>query len=438
MTNRPTRPEAESGFAYPRRCDLIATRAQKHMVYAAGVGVALCLAWGALTTLDKVTRGQGRIVPQTKNQLVQHLEGGIIADILVKEGQRVEAGQVLMRIDNSFSRAEHQQNMVELAAKRLMKLRLEAEAEGMTGFEPPREMAAQIPQIATQERQLFRARAEGLSAQLAVVSDQHRQKELELAEMRTRWTSTQREREIVLQRVQSLRRLQKMGAVSNNELLENERALQQVEAKLASITHDVPRLEAAVSELARRGQETSARFRAEAEKEARETAVHIAKLEEAVSAMQDRSRRSDVVAPMAGIVNKLFLDTVGGVAKSGEPLAQLVPAESSVVVEARITPQDRGQVWPGLPAVVKVSAYDFALYGGLKGKVVDISPDALSDDKGEPYFRVRLEADATGLGPSRPIIPGMMAQVDIISGRHTVLGYLLKPVQRLRDEALRQ
>jgi HlyD family type I secretion membrane fusion protein len=377
-------------------------------------------------------------VSQTKNQIVQHLEGGIIADILVKEGQRVEAGQVLMRIDNSFSRAEHQQNAVDLSARRLMRLRLEAEAEGARDFTPPADLAALIPQIAMQERQLFRARLDGLNAQLSVVDDQHRQKELELAEMRTRWTSTQRERELVLQRVQSLRRLQKMGAVSNNELLENERALQQVEAKLAAMTHDVPRLEAAVSELSRRREETQLRFRAEAGKESREAAVHIAKLEEAVSAMQDRARRSDVVAPMAGVVNKLFLDTVGGVAKSGEPLAQLVPAEASVVVEARINPQDRGQIWPGLPAVVKVSAYDFALYGGLKGKVIDISPDALADDKGEPYFRVRLEADATSLGTSRPVIPGMMAQVDIISGRHTVLGYLLKPVQRIRNEAMRQ
>jgi membrane fusion protein, adhesin transport system len=429
---------AKSGFSYPRRCDLIATRAQKHMVYAAGAGVALCLTWAALTSLDKVTRGSGRIVPQTKNQMVQHLEGGIISDILVREGQRVEAGQVIMRIDNSFSRAEHQQNTLELAAKRLMRLRLEAEAEGARDFDPPANMQTLIPQIAVQERQLFRARQDGLNAQLSVVDQQYRQKDLELAEMRTRSTSTQREREIVLQRVQSLRRLQKMGAVSNNELLESERGLQQVEAKLSAMTHDIPRLEAAVSELSRRREETQLRFRAEAGKESREAAVQIAKLEEAVSAMQDRSRRSDVVAPMAGIVNKLFLDTVGGVAKSGEPLAQLVPVEASVVVEARINPQDRGQVWPGLPAVVKVSAYDFALYGGLKGKVVDISPDALADDKGEPYFRVRLEADATSLGTNRPIIPGMMAQVDIISGRHTVLGYLLKPVQRIRDEAMRQ
>jgi membrane fusion protein, adhesin transport system len=435
---RPGGSAGAEGFTYPRQCDSIATQAQRHLVWAVAGGVSLCLLWAGLTSLDKVTRGAGRIVPQTRNQLIQHLEGGIVAEILVKEGQRVEAGTALIRIDNSFSRAEFQQSQLDIAAKRLQMLRLEAESRGETRFTVPDEMAHLIPQIVTQERSLFRARQDGLKAQLSVLDDQHRQKQLELAEMNTRWTSSQREREIVVQRVQSMRRLAKMGAVSNNELLDNERNLQQLEAKLAGLTHDIPRLEAAVNELANRRGEATLRFRAESEKEQRETSLQVAKLEEAISAMQDRSRRSEVVAPVAGVVNKLFVDTVGGVVKSGEPLVQLVPAEASVVVEARLNPQDRGQVWPGLPAVVKVSAYDFALYGGLKGKVLDISPDALSDEKGEPYFRVRLEADASQLGPRRPVIPGMLAQVDIISGQHSILAYLMKPVQRLRDEALRQ
>ena len=429
---------SHNALAYPRRCDTIATRAQRQMIWTIGAAVILSLGWAALTTLDKVTRGAGRVVPQVRNQMIQHLEGGIVSEILVREGEKVEAGATLIRIDNSFSRAELQQNQLELKAKSLQMLRLEAESRGQNIFFVPPDMAEQIPQIVMQERSLFRARQDGLKAQLNVVDEQHRQKEIELAEMRTRWKSTQREREIVLPRLESLRRLVKMGAVSNNELLENERILQQVEAKLAALLHDVPRLEAAVSELSRRREETILRFRAEAEKDQRETSVVVAKLEEAITAMRDRSRRTEVVAPVAGIVNKLFIDTIGGVVKSGEPLIQLVPAEASVVVEARLSPQDRAEVWPGLPAVVKVSAYDFSLYGGLKGKVLDISPDALSDEKGEPYFRVRLEADATAFGPGKPVIPGMLAQVDILSGRHTVLGYLMKPVQRLKNEALRQ
>lgn len=425
-------------FVYPRRCDRIATRANRHMVVIVAVGVGLALGWAALTTLDKVTRGVGRVVPQTRNQIIQHLEGGIVSEILVREGEKVAAGAPLLRVDNSFARAELQQSQFELKAKSLQMLRLDAETTGQASFTVPADMAKALPQIVVQERSLFRARQDGLKAQISVVDDQHRQKELELAEMRTRWTSTQRERGLVLQRVESLRRLAKMGAVSNNELLDNERSLQQIEARLAALVHDVPRLESAVQELQSRRGEITLRFRAEAEKDQRETSVQIAKLEESITAMRDRSRRTEVVAPVAGVVNKLFVDTIGGVVKSGEPLVQLVPADATVVIEARVSPRDRGEIWPGLPAIVKVSAYDFTIHGGLKGKVLDISPDALSDEKGEPYFRVRLEADAGALGAGRPVIPGMTAQIDILSGQHTVLSYLMKPVRNMRAEALRQ
>ncbi len=430
--------QAVKGFAYPRRCDTIATKAQRQMIICIALGVTLTVGWAALTTLDKVTRGAGRVMPQTRNQIIQHLEGGIVSEILVREGEKVAAGATLIRVDNSFSRAELQQNQLDLKAKMLQMLRLEAEATGHAAFVVPADMEAALPQIVIQERSLFRARQDGLKAQISVVDDQHRQKELELAEMRTRWTSTQRERALVLQRVESLRRLTKMGAVSNNELLESERTLQQIEARLAALLHDIPRLESAVQELVSRRGEITLRFRADSEKDQRETSVQIAKLDETISAMRDRSRRTEVVAPVAGIVNKLFIDTLGGVVKSGEPLVQLVPLDATVVIEAKVTPRDRGEIWPGLPAIVKVSAYDFTIHGGLKGKVLDISPDALNDDKGEPYFRVRLEADATALGPKRPVIPGMTAQVDILSGQHTVLSYLMKPVRNMRAEALRQ
>lgn len=429
---------ADTRFAYPRRCDTIASHGQRHLIYAAVAGTILILGWAALTTLDKVTRGAGRVVPQTRNQIIQHLEGGIVSEILVREGQRVAAGAPLIRVDNSFSRAELQQNELELKARQVQAIRLAAETSGERMFVAPEVLARQLPQIVAQETSLFRARQDGLRAQLQVAEEQQKQKKLELAEMRTRQNSSLREQDLVNQRLQSMRRLARIGAVSNNELLDNERTLQQIEARLASLVHEIPRLESAVSELSRRSEEITLRFRADAQKEQRETAIQIAKLEESITAMKDRSRRTEVVAPVAGTVNKLFVDTIGGVVKSGEPLVQLVPLDATVVIEARLSPQDRADVWPGLPAVIKVSAYDYAVYGGLKGRVLDISPDAFNDDKGEPYFRVRLEADAGAFGPARPVIPGMLAQVDILSGQHSVLGYLFRPVQRLRSEALRQ
>jgi HlyD family type I secretion membrane fusion protein len=425
------------GQGLERRCDTIARRADRRLVLVVSLGLVATLVWAATTSLDRVARGSGRIVPQTRNQIVQHFEGGIVSEVLVAEGQHVEAGQPLIRIDNSFSRAELQQNQVELKARQLQALRLAAETRGEADFEIPQTIQASLPQIVAQERALFRSRGVGLAAQLAVASDQLRQKELELAEMRSRWTSTIREREIVMPRVESLRRLATMGAVSNNDLLEAERGLQQIEARIASLVIDVPRLEAAASELVARKDEIRARFRSDAEKERRENAVQIAKLDEAIAAMRDRSNRSEVVAPVSGIVNKLFVGTIGGVVKSGEPLVQLVPADAPVVVEARLSPKDRADVWPGLPAVVKISAYEYSHRGGLEARILEVSPDAFNDEKGEPFFRVRLEAKSGGFGPGRPIIPGMLAQVDILTGRQTILDYVLRPVSRVRDAAFR-
>ncbi|MCU0818534.1 MAG: HlyD family type I secretion periplasmic adaptor subunit [Beijerinckiaceae bacterium] len=429
---------ANHGFAYPRRTDVIARRSHAQLVWTIALGLTAFLVWAMVTTLDKVTRGSGRIVSQTRNQIIQHLEGGILSEVLVREGEVVRAGQPLVRIENSFARAELQQNQVDLKAKQIAWQRLDAEAKGLDEFTVSADLSRDSGHFAGQERSLFRARRDGLRAQLLVVEDQHRQKELELAEMRTRWTSSQREREIVLPRVESLRRLVRLGAVSQNELLDNERQLQQIEARLAGLIHDTARLEAAVSELNRRRDEIALRFRADAEKEQREIAVQIAKLEESIIAMRDRSNRTEVLAPVEGTVNKVFIDTIGGVIKSGEPILQIVPVDASLIVEARVSPSDRAEVWPGLKAIIKVSAYDFSIHGGLKGKVLDISPDALADEKGEPYFRVRLETDANGFGPGRPVIPGMLAQVDILSGQHTVLKYITRPVERIKNEALRQ
>ena len=420
------------------RIDAIASRAQIVFIWATATGLFAALAWASVTVLDKVTKGTGRITPQSNNRTIQHFEGGILREILVREGQQVTEGTPLLRIDNSFSKAELSQATLELKARRVMIQRLEAESAGLRKLELDPAIVADLPEIAAKEQDLFRARTDGLDAQLRVVDDQIRQKTLEVTELRIRVQNLRRERELVEPRVESLRRLSKQGAVSLNDLLESERTLQQIDSKVQELGIETPRAEAAISELRSRRDQTIAQFRTEAEKDRRETGVQAAKVEETIIAMRERSLRSEVLAPVAGIVNKVHVNTIGGTVKSGEPLVQIVPLEDTLIVEARLSPQDRAEVWPGLPAVVKISAYDYSIHGGLKGRVLDISPDALADDKGEPYFRVRLEANATGFGPGKPVVAGMIAQVDILTGKHTVLDYILKPMRQLQANALRQ
>ena len=432
-------PQTPAGeIPYPRQCDRIATRSQRMFVSTAFAGVSAFLIWANVTELDKVTRGAGRVIPQLQNQVVQHFEGGIVREILVKEGDRVEKGATLLRIENSFQRAELLQAQLEIRAKTLRIRRLDAEVAGETSFTVEPELRGELNRLYEREIGLFETRQKTLSEQLAILEDQSKQKEIELSEYKSRWKNITRERELVLQRVTSLRRLVAVGAVSANDLLENERTLGQIEGKISDLTHDIPKTEAGMSEISRRRTETRLRFRIEAEKERSDTELQIAKLQETVNAMKDRSERSDVVAPISGTVNKLNVTTIGGVVKSGEPLGQIVPIDTSIAVEARLAPKDRAEVWPGLTAVVKISAYDFAVYGGLKGKVIEVSPDALQDEKGQPYFRIRLEASGSNFGPDRPVVPGMVADVDILSGRRTIMDTLIRPVKALRDNALRQ
>ncbi len=422
---------------FPREIDQIERRAKTRFVLVTAAALLGFVGWAAATELDRVTHGEGRVVPQLQNQVVQHLEGGIVSEILVREGDRVERGQVLMRIDNSFARSEFQQARIEVKARRIRLARLAAESQGLRTLSIPAELAADVPSIVERERELFETRWQTLNVQMKILDDQLRQKELESAELKSRWALTRDERELVLKRLTNLRRLASLGAVSSNELLDNERQLQQIDTKLSDLVHDIPRTDAAMSEVAGRRKEVELKFRSDSDRERVDTEVQIAKLEESIMALQDRRVRSEVVAPIVGVVNKVFMNTVGGVVKSGDPLVQLVPADASIAVEARLSPMDRAQVWPGLPAVVKVSAYDFSVHGGLPGKVVDISPDALQDEKGQTYFRVRLEADGTSFGPDRPVVPGMLAEVNIMSGRQTVMQALLRPVRRVQENALR-
>ncbi len=422
---------------YPRQCDHIAKNAHRLFLSVSTFSLVVFVVWANVTVLDKVKHGSGKVVPQQQNQTVQHLEGGILKEILVKEGDRVEKGMPLLRIENSFSQAEFSSMQLDMQAKRLRISRLTAEARGDDRFEIAPDIQQDIPNLVEREKSLYESRKVILREQLLILNDQSRQKELELSELKSRWANTVGEREMVMKRVTSLRRLVTIGAVSSNEAIDTERLLQQTDGKISDLTHDIPRAESSLSELSRRRTEATLHFRSDAEKERSDVELQLAKLEESLSAMKDRSSRSEVMAPISGIVNKLLVSTIGGVVKSGEALIQIVPIDSSIAVEARLSPTDRAEVWPGLPAVIKVSAYDFSVYGGLKGKVVDVSADALQDERGQPYFRVRLEANANDFGPDRPVVPGMLADVDVLSGRETIMTTLLRPVRKLRDSALR-
>lgn len=423
---------------FTRQTDGIARSANGIFILVTLLGLGAFLWWAASTSIEEVTKANGRVIPTEQNQNVQHMEGGIISDILVSEGDMVEAGDVLLRVENSFSGAELAQMKVDLLAQQLRLARLDAEVSGAAEFAPDADPLSDYPQLLAGEVQLFQRRRANLDEQLAIFDDQAKQQRLALVERQTRLTNKQQEFDLMQQQVTSLSELVASGAASRNSLLDRQSQLQQIRTQIDDLQFQIPQYESGLSELLRRRSEAELQFRSDAEAERSDTQVKIAKLVQTISAMNDRSARTNVTAPISGRINRLLVSTVGGVVQPGQTLVQIVPADASVSIEARVSPRDRGDIYPGLESVIKISAYNYSVYGGLRGKIVEISPDALQDDDGEPYFRVRVEASSQSFGPDHPVVPGMLAELNVLTGSNTVLDYLLQPLRRLRENALRQ
>jgi len=423
---------------FAKRTDAIGKQANGLFLIVVAFGFFAFLTWAAFTSLDEVTRGSGRIVPLEQNRDVQHMEGGIISEILVQEGQRIKKGDVLLRIENVFSVAELEQTKIELASQRIKQERLIAEANGMADFYRPDDLLLAYPQLLGREEQIFNRRQASQKETLAILKDQILQRRLSLSERRLRLENKQKEYQLLLETVQNFRKLERSGAVSRNELLGKESSLQQLVTQVNDLEYQIPQLESSLNEAIRRQSESELNYRSEAESEAAMAALNIDKLNETILAMDDRKTRTNVLAPINGRINRLLVSTVGGVVQPGSTLAQIVPDDLSIAIDARLSPKDRAQVWLGLESVIKITAYDYTVYGGLKGEVVEISPDALMDERGNPYFRVRVRADASSLGDENPIVPGMLAEVNILTGSQTVLDFLLRPVRRIQENAFRQ
>jgi len=416
-------------------CDRIAENAKRSLVVGVLVSVIAFGLWSSNTWIDAVTRSAGTVVPYSQNQIIQHLEGGIVSEILVREGEKVAKEQVLVRIRDSQSQATLSQNITQLAAKRATLARLEAELGEAPGLTFPEDLTD--PSLLANERDLFMRRRRDQAEQILILNDKMRQHEISLAGLHARRANLRRERELSAERAESLDRLNKSGAAPRNDVLQSLSNLQQLDTRITDLDHDIPQTEAALSEALRQRNGAIFKFKAAASEEKVKLLVETAQLHEAIASLQERATRTDIRSPAAGIINKLYVATVGGIISPGAPIMEIVPESDTIAIEAQLSPQDRAEIWPGTRAIVKITAYDYSVYGGLEAQVIDISADLIRERDGHPYFRVRLNA-ANRLGNRHPIIPGMMANVDILTHRYTVAEYLLTPLRAIKDMAFRR
>ncbi len=412
--------------------------------------VAICLAMGAFliwanwAVLDEVTRGDGKVIPSSQVQVIQNLEGGILAEVLTSEGAIVEKGEVLMRIDNTVAESRlrelRQRYLSDLAGS----ARLEAEIGGVgdpSAIKFPDELLSAAPEVAQSEVQLFTVRQQQLGSQMAILQDQLDQRKQELAELKAKEGGLRESFNLANQELQITRPLAAQGVVSQVDLLRLERSVNDIKADINAAALARPRAESAVAEAQKRLEERETTFRTEASQDLSKLKVELVSTQEELNANQDRVTRTEVRSPVFGTIKEIKIRTIGGVIQPGQSLIEVVPIEDTLLVEAQVRPSDIAFIRPKQAAVVKITAYDFSTYGGLDAVVEEISADTIANEKGEHFFRIRLRTDKNYLGTEAkplPIIPGMTATVDILTGHKTVLEYLLNPIMRARDTALRE
>jgi len=414
---------------------------QSHLIlWLSVLFVLIMLVWAGFASLDEVTRGMGKTIPSSQVQIVQNLEGGILAEILVEEGQLVEKDQILLQLDTvrfSSSYRETQLKYYELLANTA---RLSAEVNG-SPLTIPDEVLKKAPQIADNARQLWVSRQNELKSNTEILADQVRQKQQEIVEIQAKSEQLARSFKLLQDEVKMSEPLVADGAMSQVELLRLQRAANDLRGELSAANLTLPRIKSMLDEARNKLEEVKIRFKTDALKQLNEAKAELDRTSESATALADRVNRTRVLSPVKGTVKRLKVNTVGGVIQPGMDLLEIVPLEDRLLIEAKIRPADIAFLRPGQQAVVKLTAYDYSIYGGLDAELEHISADTLASEEkdGESYYLIRLHTHKKFLeknGQRLEIIAGMTAEVDILTGKKTVLDYLLKPILKAKDKAL--
>ncbi len=397
--------------------------------------------WASLASIDEVTRGEGRAIPSSRLQKVQNLEGGIVAEVFVHEGEVVKAGAPLLRLDDTQFRSNAGETDADRLALQARIQRLTAQLNDATTLTLAPEIVQQAPDIASGEMELFTSVNKRIQSELAGLNEQLVQKKQELLDFQGKVSQYRRSLGLQQQEVSMSEPLVAKGAISKVEVLRLRRGVVETQGQLDSVLLAIPRAEAAIKEIESKVSETRGRYRSEALGQLNEARTDLSKIEASGKAITDRVNRTLVTSPVRGVVQQLLVNTIGGVIQPGNDLVEIVPLDDKLLVEAKIRPQDIAFLRPGQEATVKFTAYDYTIYGGLKGTLEQISPDTVTDKDGKSFYVIRLRTDKNHLGTDEKpllIIPGMVASVDIITGKKTVMAYLLKPILRARAEAFHE
>ena len=410
------------------------------LLYAVALVIVSLIAWANYAEIDERTQGSGRMIPSQQIQVVQNLEGGIIREIRVHEGDSVKKGQTLVIIDNTGAGSSFAESKSVINELRARVVRLQAEA-GIKSFNAASAGAADIKELLVKEKRLYDTNMIRKKSEIGVLEQRLKQRRIELAGTSLEIKSLESSREMMAREIELTQPMVEKRLVSELEFIQLKQKVLDKKHEHESAIKNAESLVSKIKEAENQIQEIESRHRGEAQEELNKALAEIERMRENQVAIEDRVTRTNVRSPVDGTVKQLLINTVGGVVRPGMDIIEIVPYEKRLLVEAKIRPSDIAFLYPGLKAIVKLTAYDFAIYGGLDGSVVHISADTITDERQEEFYLVRIMTDKNYLGTEtnkKNIIVGMTAQVDIITGKKTIMQYLMKPILRAKNNALRE
>ncbi len=406
----------------------------KFLLYMIALVLFVLLIWAWFAKVDEVIRGDGRVIPSKQVQVIQSLDGGIVAEILVHEGQSVVVGTPLIKIDETRAVSSLRENQSQYLAFLAKQHRLKALADDAP-FNPPDEVKKEAPEIYDQEYALYISSKEELHSATGIAQDQMVQREKELLEVQFRKEIAEKNYESASKELAANKPLLASGAVSEIDILKLEREATRARGDIDQARAQISRIQTSIGEARRKISEVQQNFKSKVRTELNDITARLNSISEVSVSLQDKVNQSVLKSPVNGKVSRLFYNTVGGVIQPGKEVLEVVPTDDALILETKIQIKDIAFVRVMQPAVVKLTAYDYTIYGTLDAVVEHVSADSTIDDKGNAYYIVRVRTLKSTIGKGMPIIPGMMAQVDIITGKKTILSYLLKPVLKAKAYA---
>ncbi len=409
----------------------------RFLIYTMVLVLAALIVWATYAPILQVTRGIGKVIPSSSVQVVQNLEGGILQNILVSSGQRVSSGEPVMQLSDEIYRASFRESAVEYYSELAKVSRLKAQLYG-TVLMFPAELENHQDYI-SRERVVFDKRSSTLLAQLEIADRQISQLQHELTSAQSKLEFLIESYKLEKEKLEFMSPMAATGAVSKADFLQTKQQVNNLASEKVLTELSIPKLEDSFQEAIARRQEMILQFSEETAQELKKSEVRLDQIIEYQNGLNNKIRRTTVRSPLDGIVNKIHINTIGGVVQPGMDLMEIVPVEDELLVEAKISPKDIGFLKKGMKVVVKLTAYDFTIYGGLEGVLEFIGADTIKDEEGEEFYIVRVKANKNYIGSDKNklyIIPGMETNVDIITGEKTLMEYFLKPILRAKENAL--